>query len=220
MSAPDHTHRHAFRPRCPSRPRRPRRPRRHACCSSHADAQPAPQKVKDPVCGMSVDPHTAKHRAEHAGRPYYFCSAGCRAKFLADPQRYLAPAEQPASRAARAGRDDLHLPDAPGGAAGRPGLVPDLRHGARAGDGDGRDRAQSRARRHAPPLLDRPGAGRAGRRARNGRPFPRARPSRRPAAPELGCSSCSRRRSSCGRAGRSSCAAGARSSRATSTCSR
>ena len=34
--------------------------------------------VKDPVCGMTVDPHTAKHRHRAAGRPYYFCSAGCR----------------------------------------------------------------------------------------------------------------------------------------------
>src|SRR5215216_1987148 len=49
-------------------------------------------RVKDPVCGMWVDPHTAKHRAEHGGHPYYFCSAGCRAKFLADPARYLDPA--------------------------------------------------------------------------------------------------------------------------------
>jgi Cu+-exporting ATPase len=48
-------------------------------------------RVKDPVCGMSVDPHTAKHRAEHNGQPYYFCSARCREKFLADPAGYLAP---------------------------------------------------------------------------------------------------------------------------------
>jgi Cu+-exporting ATPase len=46
----------------------------------------------DPVCGMQVDPHTAKHRAEHAGRTYYFCSAGCREKFIADPKRYLGDA--------------------------------------------------------------------------------------------------------------------------------
>ncbi|MFL5080554.1 MAG: heavy metal translocating P-type ATPase [Microvirga sp.] len=52
----------------------------------------AEHRMKDPVCGMSVDPHTAKHRAEHGGRPYYFCSAGCRTKFLADPARYLDPA--------------------------------------------------------------------------------------------------------------------------------
>jgi len=49
--------------------------------------------VKDPVCGMSVDPHTAKHTAMHAGRPYHFCSARCREKFLASPETYLA-AEQ------------------------------------------------------------------------------------------------------------------------------
>ena len=46
-------------------------------------------KTLDPVCGMTVDPHTAQHRAEHKGRPYYFCSAGCRTKFIADPDRYL-----------------------------------------------------------------------------------------------------------------------------------
>src|SRR5436190_249145 len=49
--------------------------------------------VIDPVCGMTVDPHTTPHRAEHAGHPYYFCSAGCRTKFIADPARYLGPAK-------------------------------------------------------------------------------------------------------------------------------
>jgi Cu+-exporting ATPase len=52
---------------------------------------PAENRVKDPVCGMAVDPHTTKHTAEHNGHPFYFCSAGCRAKFLADPERYLDP---------------------------------------------------------------------------------------------------------------------------------
>ena len=47
----------------------------------------------DPVCGMSVDPHTAKLKAEHAGRTYYFCSAGCRSKFIANPAKYLDPAQ-------------------------------------------------------------------------------------------------------------------------------
>jgi Cu+-exporting ATPase len=45
--------------------------------------------VKDPVCGMTVDPATAKHRAEHDGHAYYFCCAGCRGKFVADPAKYL-----------------------------------------------------------------------------------------------------------------------------------
>ena len=43
----------------------------------------------DPVCGMKVDPHTAKHRADYHGRVYFFCSAGCRTKFVGDPQKYL-----------------------------------------------------------------------------------------------------------------------------------
>lgn len=47
--------------------------------------------VKDPVCGMSVDPHTSKHRAVHNGTEHHFCSARCREKFEADPERYLAP---------------------------------------------------------------------------------------------------------------------------------
>nr|WP_244573584.1 MULTISPECIES: heavy metal translocating P-type ATPase [unclassified Methylobacterium] len=42
---------------------------------------------------MTVDPHAAKHRAEHAGHPYYFCSNGCRTKFEADPVRYLDPGQ-------------------------------------------------------------------------------------------------------------------------------
>ncbi len=71
----------------------------HGCCgeahTGPSTAAPAgsEHKVKDPVCGMWVDPHTAKHRADYAGRPYYFCSAGCKTKFLADPERYLAPEE-------------------------------------------------------------------------------------------------------------------------------
>ena len=58
--------------------------------------------MKDPVCGMTVDPATAKHRAAHAGQTYFFCSAGCQNKFEADPTAYVgekaeAPAAKPAS---------------------------------------------------------------------------------------------------------------------------
>jgi Cu+-exporting ATPase len=60
----------------------------------HHDA-PAEGGVIDPVCGMTVDPHTAKHRAEHRGHTYYFCSAGCRTKFAADPQKYLGTRDPP-----------------------------------------------------------------------------------------------------------------------------
>jgi Cu+-exporting ATPase len=47
--------------------------------------------ARDPVCGMTVNPHTAQHRHEHAGQTYYFCSGGCRTKFAADPGKYLSP---------------------------------------------------------------------------------------------------------------------------------
>src|SRR5437867_1373579 len=50
------------------------------------------QSVIDPVCGMAVDPHTTPHRHTYQGRPYYFCSSGCRTKFAADPARYVSPA--------------------------------------------------------------------------------------------------------------------------------
>ena len=71
------------------------------CCSSHhvqnAHAALAPDvhAIKDPVCGMAVDPHDAKHRADYGGMPYYFCSAGCRTKFLVEPEKYLTTAQRP-----------------------------------------------------------------------------------------------------------------------------
>jgi len=58
----------------------------------HHDA-PAEAGVIDPVCGMTVDPHTAKHRTDYRGHTYYFCNPGCRTKFIADPQRYLGARE-------------------------------------------------------------------------------------------------------------------------------
>jgi P-type Cu+ transporter len=54
-------------------------------------AKPDAGRVKDPVCGMSVDVATAKHKSDYAGQSYYFCSAGCREKFAGNPQKYLLP---------------------------------------------------------------------------------------------------------------------------------
>ena len=45
--------------------------------------------ARDPVCGMTVDPKTSKHRFEYRGETIHFCSARCRTKFAADPARYL-----------------------------------------------------------------------------------------------------------------------------------
>jgi Cu+-exporting ATPase len=70
---------------------------------AHTHTTPAPGSAADPVCGMSVDPATAKHSAEFAGKTYYFCSAGCREKFLAEPRRYLGEASAEATPSAPAG---------------------------------------------------------------------------------------------------------------------
>jgi Cu+-exporting ATPase len=67
---------------------------RHQHAKAHgkpADAPPSPGQVRDPVCGMTLDPATAKYRSQHGGQTFYFCSAGCQAKFAADPAKYLEP---------------------------------------------------------------------------------------------------------------------------------
>jgi Cu+-exporting ATPase len=46
--------------------------------------------VKDPVCGMDIDPATAAGSEEYAGKTYYFCSQSCHDSFRADPQKYAA----------------------------------------------------------------------------------------------------------------------------------
>ncbi|PZU64007.1 heavy metal translocating P-type ATPase [Sphingobium sp.] len=56
------------------------------CCSEKSGR---PAIIKDPVCGMTVDPAATAHHAEHAGATYHFCSAGCRAKFIADPEKFI-----------------------------------------------------------------------------------------------------------------------------------
>ncbi|MGH9503885.1 MAG: heavy metal translocating P-type ATPase [Terriglobales bacterium] len=53
--------------------------------------------VKDPVCGMNVEPSTARHKLDHAGKTYYFCCAHCLEKFRARPGDYLAPRPAPAA---------------------------------------------------------------------------------------------------------------------------
>jgi P-type Cu+ transporter len=71
----------------------------HSDCCSHAGAVKE-HAVADPVCGMKVDPAKTPHRHTHDGRSYFFCSAGCRDKFVADPGKYLrkdAGGEMPAA---------------------------------------------------------------------------------------------------------------------------
>src|SRR5690606_8207194 len=59
-------------------------------------AEPAAETVvRDPVCGMSVDPAAGKPTAEHAGHIYHFCPDRCRQKFEADPEKYLGERPEP-----------------------------------------------------------------------------------------------------------------------------
>ncbi|MFB9979017.1 heavy metal translocating P-type ATPase [Mesorhizobium kowhaii] len=64
------------------------------CCAAKAAAGEA-AVVRDPVCGMTVDPATAKRSVRHEGQDFYFCSAGCKAKFEAEPQKYLGDKAAP-----------------------------------------------------------------------------------------------------------------------------
>ncbi|HKY93952.1 MAG TPA: heavy metal translocating P-type ATPase, partial [Kiloniellales bacterium] len=61
----------------------------------HSEPATAEATAVDPVCGMSVRIEGAKHVAEHAGRTYYFCCAGCRSRFLAAPDSFLEKAAPP-----------------------------------------------------------------------------------------------------------------------------
>ena len=69
----------------------------HACCqhghdhSAHASG--AEDTAIDPVCGMKVKIAGARNTAVHDGHTYYFCNPRCLAKFTAEPERYLRPAE-------------------------------------------------------------------------------------------------------------------------------
>jgi len=55
---------------------------------SHNAAVPGAAEI-DPVCGMRVDPAETPHRHAYRSRDYFFCSAGCRDTFAADPEKYL-----------------------------------------------------------------------------------------------------------------------------------
>jgi Cu+-exporting ATPase len=63
----------------------------------HGHTADIPDDVKDPVCGMTVDPHTAKHMHSYQGRAYYFCSTKCRDRFVAEPLKYLSSRDREAA---------------------------------------------------------------------------------------------------------------------------
>ena len=83
-------------------------PAKNACCGGHDHSghdhashghhdhhAHAAATVLDPVCGMTVNPETSKHRFDYRGETFHFCSAGCRTKFAADPISYLEKDSRP-----------------------------------------------------------------------------------------------------------------------------
>jgi Cu+-exporting ATPase len=73
-----------------------------SCCSTEPTEPERPTSPAiDPVCGMTVDPVSARGGSfEYQGKSYYFCNPRCREKFAAEPARYLAPPPAPPSPAA------------------------------------------------------------------------------------------------------------------------
>jgi len=66
----------------------------HSCCS--IEERKATELVKDPVCGMMIDPKTAKGGSSQCkDQTYYFCNPKCKTKFEANPLQYLNPSETP-----------------------------------------------------------------------------------------------------------------------------
>ncbi|MGZ8346769.1 MAG: heavy metal translocating P-type ATPase [Allosphingosinicella sp.] len=69
----------------------------------HSQCEPAlPTAVKDPVCGMTVDPERTAHHEVHDGETHHFCSARCRSRFAADPESFLIATASPAPAAVAA----------------------------------------------------------------------------------------------------------------------
>ena len=74
----------------------------------HLDSAPSVSKAKDPVCGMDVNPASAKAKALYNGKDYFFCCAGCLAKFQANPEKILS--SPPKSMAMSSGLVSLGAP--------------------------------------------------------------------------------------------------------------
>jgi Cu+-exporting ATPase len=55
------------------------------------------ETVRDPVCGMDIDPATAAASEEWEGNTYYFCSESCHQRFAKAPDQFAARGLQTAS---------------------------------------------------------------------------------------------------------------------------
>ena len=104
---------------------------------------------------MSVDPATARHSAEFAGRTYYFCCAGCREKFLAEPRALSSARRRPKRRRARRAGTIYTCPMHPEIRQAGPGSCPICGMALEPETPAADDRAESRTRRHDAAVLDR-----------------------------------------------------------------
>jgi len=77
----------------------------HDCCQG---SEPKATEVKDPVCGMDVDPNDSAGSHEHGGQVYHFCSEGCLEAFKENPKEYLDEAAK-ARKAAAVPADAVHI---------------------------------------------------------------------------------------------------------------
>lgn len=71
----------------------------HHPTGQNDDAAIGGADVKVPVCGMTVNLPVRAHHSDHDGEHYHFCSPGCRAKFIANPAKYLGDQPAPAPEA-------------------------------------------------------------------------------------------------------------------------
>jgi P-type Cu+ transporter len=73
-------------------------PQVHSCCGGqHGEDDKATMPAIDPVCGMRVERATAKHRFSYKGHEYFFCGPRCRARFEAEPEKFLQPKQHEVS---------------------------------------------------------------------------------------------------------------------------
>ena len=70
--------------------------------AGHGPANDDTATVRDPVCGMTVDPAKTPHHAEHRGSAFHFCSAGCKSKFEGNPDKFLKAEAPPPTAAQKA----------------------------------------------------------------------------------------------------------------------
>src|SRR6266851_526680 len=114
----------------------------HLNPSDNPHPAPPPDKAqqKDPVCGMAVNPATSRYKTLHNGKEYFFCSAGCLAKFQASPEKILSSPPQPmGSEPVSLGGPTLIIPTMDKPTMGKPTMVRPTAPNARLAGGSGKD---------------------------------------------------------------------------------